>query len=103
MEMLKQKVSKVRSRVCLSCCYFCTQLVSPFLCAVGMFCLFFSGYIVIYSYLLSDMIEWLNGQLPNLNVSVGSSLEDLRVCLLDGTVLCQILNRLYPGAVEMVP
>ena len=49
------------------------------------------------------MIEWLNGQLPNLNVSVGSSLEDLRVCLLDGTVLCQILNRLYPGAVEMVP
>lgn len=50
---------------------------------------------------VKDMIEWLNGQLPDLNVSADSSLEDLRACLQDGTVLCHLLNRLSPGAVEM--
>lgn len=50
---------------------------------------------------IMDVIEWLNGQLPDLNVPANSSLEDLRVCLQDGTVLCHLLNRLSPGAVEM--
>lgn len=56
-----------------------------------------------YSYFLSeDTIEWLNGQLPDPNIPADSSLEDLRVYLQDGTALCQLLNRLRPGAVEMV-
>uniref|UniRef100_A0A803LQG9 Uncharacterized protein n=1 Tax=Chenopodium quinoa TaxID=63459 RepID=A0A803LQG9_CHEQI len=50
---------------------------------------------------IMDVIEWLNGQLPDLNFPANSSLEDLRVCLQDGTVLCHLLNRLSPGAVEM--
>lgn len=56
----------------------------------------------IYPIFLLDMIEWLNGQLPDLNVPEDSSLEELRVYLQDGTVLCHLLNRLSPGAVEMV-
>ncbi|KAH9602649.1 hypothetical protein KSS87_005134 [Heliosperma pusillum] len=49
----------------------------------------------------SSVIEWLNGQLPNLNVPADSSVENLRALLLDGTALCQLLNSLSPGAVEM--
>ncbi|KAL2924729.1 Kinesin-like protein KIN-14J [Bienertia sinuspersici] len=54
-----------------------------------------------FEYVVKDMIEWLNGQLPELNVPADSSLEDLRVCLQDGTALCHLLNTLSPGAVEM--
>ncbi|CAO2819870.1 unnamed protein product [Amaranthus hypochondriacus] len=55
----------------------------------------------LYSVIKEDTIEWLNGQLPDLNIPADSSLEDLRVYLQDGTALCQLLNRLRPGAVEM--
>ncbi|XP_021754175.1 kinesin-like protein KIN-14J [Chenopodium quinoa] len=54
-----------------------------------------------FNRIIMDVIEWLNGQLPDLNVPANSSLEDLRFCLQDGTVLCHLLNRLSPGAVEM--
>ncbi|XP_057250832.1 kinesin-like protein KIN-14J isoform X2 [Beta vulgaris subsp. vulgaris] len=51
--------------------------------------------------LVKDMIDWLNEQLPDMDVPADSSLEDLRVCLQDGTALCNLLNALSPGAVNM--
>ncbi|KAK9668132.1 hypothetical protein RND81_13G036700 [Saponaria officinalis] len=50
---------------------------------------------------IKNAVEWLNGQLPNLNVPAECSTENLRAFLLDGTTLCQLLNSLSPGAVEM--
>lgn len=47
-------------------------------------------------------MEWLNGILPYLSLPLEASEEDLRACLIDGTVLCGILNRLSPGSIEMV-
>lgn len=57
--------------------------------------------VLILTFLL-DTIEWMNGQLPDLNVPVDSSLEELRYILQDGIALCHLLNRLSPGAVKMV-
>ncbi|CAK9147721.1 unnamed protein product [Ilex paraguariensis] len=45
------------------------------------------------------LVEWLNSLLPNLSLSINVSDEKLRTLLIDGTVLCQILNRLRPGSV----
>ncbi|KAL9242816.1 hypothetical protein vseg_016780 [Gypsophila vaccaria] len=50
---------------------------------------------------VKNVAEWFNGQLPNLNVPTECSVDDLRAILLDGTILCQLLNSLSPGAVEM--
>ena len=47
-------------------------------------------------------MKWLNGMLPYLSLPLKASEEDLRACLVDGTVLCGILNRLNPGSIEMV-
>lgn len=47
-------------------------------------------------------MEWLNSLLPDLGLPVSASDEDLRSCLIDGTILCQILNRLRPGSVDEV-
>eukprot|EP00261_Vitis_vinifera_P040962 XP_019082205.1 PREDICTED: kinesin-like protein KIN-14P [Vitis vinifera] len=44
--------------------------------------------------------EWLNSMLPNLNLPVKASVEELRACLIDGAVLCRFLNRLRPGSVR---
>lgn len=40
--------------------------------------------------------------LPHLRLPLGASVEELRACLIDGTVLCTILNKLCPGCIEMV-
>uniref|UniRef100_F6GTL1 Kinesin-like protein n=1 Tax=Vitis vinifera TaxID=29760 RepID=F6GTL1_VITVI len=40
--------------------------------------------------------------LPNLNLPVKASVEELRACLIDGAVLCRFLNRLRPGSVSEV-
>ncbi|GMH22704.1 hypothetical protein Nepgr_024547 [Nepenthes gracilis] len=50
---------------------------------------------------LESMVEWLNSMLPNLNLPLEASGEDIRACLLDGTVLCYIMNGLSPGIIEM--
>uniref|UniRef100_A0A6N2KDJ1 Kinesin motor domain-containing protein n=1 Tax=Salix viminalis TaxID=40686 RepID=A0A6N2KDJ1_SALVM len=42
-------------------------------------------------------VEWMNGIVPNLNFPVRASPEELRACLIDGTVLLQLLNKLRPG------
>ncbi|KAK4842898.1 hypothetical protein QYF36_001445 [Acer negundo] len=47
------------------------------------------------------LIEWLNGMIPHLSLSLEASEEELKACLTDGTVLCSLLNKLIPGSVEM--
>lgn len=47
-------------------------------------------------------MEWLNFIVPYLRLPLDASEEELRACLIDGTVLCRILNKLCPGSVEMV-
>ncbi|WCJ21960.1 Kinesin-like protein KIN-14C [Euphorbia peplus] len=46
------------------------------------------------------LIEWMNSVVPNLNLPLKASSEELRACLVDGNVLIQILNRLRPGTIE---
>ncbi|KAJ6705558.1 KINESIN-4-LIKE ISOFORM X1 [Salix purpurea] len=50
---------------------------------------------------IQSVIEWLNRLLPHLNLSSDASEEKLRAYLIDGTVLCNILDKLCPGLVEM--
>ncbi|KAJ6388656.1 hypothetical protein OIU77_027084 [Salix suchowensis] len=50
---------------------------------------------------IQSVIEWLNRLLPHLNLSSDASEEKLRAYLIDGTVLCDILDKLCPGLVEM--
>uniref|UniRef100_A0A161ZPF1 Kinesin motor domain-containing protein n=1 Tax=Daucus carota subsp. sativus TaxID=79200 RepID=A0A161ZPF1_DAUCS len=45
------------------------------------------------------LIEWLNCTLSDVNLPVHSSDDELRAVLLDGSVLCRILNKLRPGSV----
>ena len=40
--------------------------------------------------------------LPHLSLPLEASEDDLRSCLIDGTVLCSVLNKLSPGLIEMV-
>ncbi|XP_075641813.1 kinesin-like protein KIN-14J isoform X2 [Castanea sativa] len=49
----------------------------------------------------SSLVEWINGMLPHLSLPLEASEEDLRACLIDGTVLCSVLNELSPGLIEM--
>nr|QWT43337.1 kinesin-like protein KIN14H [Citrullus lanatus] len=46
------------------------------------------------------MVEWLNFLLPDINLPLDASDEELRACLIDGTVLCSMLDKLCPGAVQ---
>ncbi|KAF8369926.1 hypothetical protein HHK36_032045 [Tetracentron sinense] len=48
----------------------------------------------------ADLVQWINGMLPYLSLPLEASEEELRACLIDGTVLCSILNRLNPGFVD---
>ncbi|OIW08892.1 hypothetical protein TanjilG_05867 [Lupinus angustifolius] len=48
------------------------------------------------------LVQWLNSVLPSLNIPINSSDGELRTCLSNGTVLCQILNKLRPGSVNVV-
>ncbi|KAL4603838.1 hypothetical protein ACB092_10G152500 [Castanea dentata] len=49
----------------------------------------------------SSLVEWINGMLPHLSLPLEASEEDLRARLIDGTVLCSVLNELSPGLIEM--
>lgn len=51
---------------------------------------------------IQPLVEWLNHMIPHLNLPLEASEEELRACLIDGTVLCSILSKLNPGLVEMV-
>ncbi|EPS62917.1 hypothetical protein M569_11869, partial [Genlisea aurea] len=48
------------------------------------------------------VVEWLNNILPDGNLPINSSDEELRAFLIDGTVLCKILNKLKPGSVSEI-
>ncbi|KAM1185398.1 hypothetical protein ACFX2I_014604 [Malus domestica] len=48
-----------------------------------------------------SLVEWLNFIVPYLRLPLDATEEELRACLIDGTVLCRILNKLCPGSVEM--
>ncbi|KAG8659199.1 hypothetical protein MANES_02G021900v8 [Manihot esculenta] len=50
---------------------------------------------------IQPLVEWLNHMIPHLNLPLEASEEELRACLIDGTVLCSILSKLNPGLVEM--
>ncbi|KAJ6969447.1 hypothetical protein NC653_034086 [Populus alba x Populus x berolinensis] len=43
------------------------------------------------------LVEWMNSIVPSLNLPVKASSEELRACLINGTVLLQLLNKLRPG------
>lgn len=45
------------------------------------------------------LIEWLNSSFSDVSLSVNASDEDLRAFLIDGSVLCRILNKVKPGSV----
>lgn len=45
----------------------------------------------------ATLVDWINGLLPYLSLPVNASDEDLRAYLVDGTILCQLLNKLKPG------
>ncbi|KGN50095.1 kinesin-like protein KIN-14J isoform X1 [Cucumis sativus] len=47
-----------------------------------------------------ELVEWLNCMLPHINLPLDASDEELRLCLSDGSVLCSILDKLCPGAVQ---
>ncbi|CAK8579200.1 unnamed protein product [Lathyrus sativus] len=49
---------------------------------------------------LSSLIKWINAELPNFNLPLETSEEELRACLSDGLVLCSILDKLVPGSLE---
>jgi hypothetical protein len=51
---------------------------------------------------LALLIEWINAVLPNFNLPLETSEEELRECLRDGSVLCSILDKLVPGSLEVV-
>ncbi|XP_074363535.1 kinesin-like protein KIN-14K isoform X2 [Apium graveolens] len=46
------------------------------------------------------LIEWINTTLSNVKLPVHSSDDELRALLLDGSVLCRLLNKLRPGSVS---
>ncbi|KAJ8560599.1 hypothetical protein K7X08_022459 [Anisodus acutangulus] len=47
----------------------------------------------------ATLFEWINSVLPYLSLSVNASDDELRAYLVDGTILCQLLNKLKPGLV----
>ncbi|XP_019424122.1 PREDICTED: kinesin-like protein KIN-14J isoform X2 [Lupinus angustifolius] len=49
---------------------------------------------------LVSVLNWINAVLPNLNLPLETSEEELRSWLRDGFVLCSILDKLAPGSVE---
>ncbi|PRQ21339.1 putative calponin domain-containing protein [Rosa chinensis] len=51
---------------------------------------------------LAFLVEWLNSLLPDLGLPETASYEDLRSVLIDGTILCRLLNRLRPCSVDKV-
>ncbi|XP_070033968.1 kinesin-like protein KIN-14K isoform X2 [Nicotiana tomentosiformis] len=45
------------------------------------------------------LVEWINSLLPYLSLPINASDEELRTYLVDGTILCQLLNKLKPGSI----
>ncbi|XP_071684518.1 kinesin-like protein KIN-14C [Lolium perenne] len=50
----------------------------------------------------AEVIDWLGGLLPEFNLPLDSSDEELRDYLIDGTALCYTADKLMPGVLEGV-
>lgn len=50
----------------------------------------------------AEVIDWLGGLLPNFDLPLDSSDEELREYLIDGTALCYTADKLMPGVLEGV-
>ncbi|KAG2411041.1 Kinesin-like protein [Vigna angularis] len=48
------------------------------------------------------LVQWLSSLIPSLKFPPNVTDGELRACLSNGTVLCQILNKLRPGIVNVV-
>ncbi|KHN21564.1 Kinesin-4 [Glycine soja] len=48
------------------------------------------------------LVQWLTSLVPSLNLPINVTDGELRACLSNGTVLCQILNKLRHGTVNVV-
>ncbi|XP_029128147.1 kinesin-like protein KIN-14D isoform X4 [Cajanus cajan] len=48
------------------------------------------------------LVHWLTSLVPSLYFPINVTDGELRACLSNGTVLCQILNKLRPGTVNVV-
>ncbi|XP_043724726.1 kinesin-like protein KIN-14J [Telopea speciosissima] len=48
----------------------------------------------------AELVEWLNDMFPDLRLPSEASEEEIRLCLIDGTVLCSVLDRLSPGSIN---
>ena len=46
---------------------------------------------------LVSLVKWINAVLPNFNLPLDTTEEELRARLRDGSVLCSILDNLVPG------
>ncbi|CAJ1937424.1 unnamed protein product [Sphenostylis stenocarpa] len=49
---------------------------------------------------LPSLVKWINAVLPNFNLPLDTSEDELRERLRDGYVLCSILDNLVPGSVK---
>lgn len=50
---------------------------------------------------LPSLVKWINAVLPNFNLPLDTSEDELRAQLRDGSVLCSILDNLVPGSVTV--
>ncbi|OIT02836.1 kinesin kp1 [Nicotiana attenuata] len=50
----------------------------------------------------ATLVEWINSLLPHLSLPINASDEELRTYLVDGTILCQLLNKLKPGSIPEI-
>ncbi|KAK7318229.1 hypothetical protein RJT34_02928 [Clitoria ternatea] len=50
---------------------------------------------------LVSVVKWINAVLPDFNLPLEASEEELRTWLRDGSILCSILDNLVPGLVEV--
>lgn len=50
----------------------------------------------------SDVAAWLNSMFVTLNLPEELSEEDLRACLGNGSILCQVMNILNPGSIPKI-
>ena len=67
------------------------------------FLFFFASFLPSQAHQRAILVEWMSGIVPDINFPVKASSEQLRACLIDGTVLLQILTRLRPGFSYKVP
>lgn len=49
----------------------------------------------------AEVIDWLGGLLPEFDLPLDSSDEELREYLIDGTALCYTADKLMPGVLEV--